>query len=41
MDTIGLETFGVVIAGEKSLHVLEFKHGHDDAETLNIHGRIK
>lgn len=26
-----LETFGIVVAGEQKLHVLECKHGHDDA----------
>jgi len=25
-----LETFGIVVAGEEKLHVLECKHGHDD-----------
>jgi ABC-type Mn2+/Zn2+ transport system ATPase subunit len=25
-----LETFGIVVAGEQKLHVLECKHGHDD-----------
>ncbi len=36
-----LETFGIVIAGEKRLHVLETKHGHDDVERhgLNKPGR--
>jgi ABC-type Mn2+/Zn2+ transport system ATPase subunit len=32
-----LETFGVVIAGDKNLHVLETKHGHDDAGTPHNH----
>ena len=27
-----LETFGIVVTGEKRLHVLETKHGHDDIE---------
>jgi manganese/iron transport system ATP-binding protein/manganese transport system ATP-binding protein/manganese/zinc/iron transport system ATP- binding protein len=27
-----LETFGIVITGEKHLHVLETIHGHDDIE---------
>jgi ABC-type Mn2+/Zn2+ transport system ATPase subunit len=31
-----LETFGVVVTGEKRLHVLETKHGHDDAERLGL-----
>jgi ABC-type Mn2+/Zn2+ transport system ATPase subunit len=26
-----LETFGIVVAGEQKLHVLECKHGHDDS----------
>ncbi len=36
-----LETFGIVITGEKRLHVLETKHGHDDVERhgLNKPGR--
>ena len=28
-----LETFGIVVAGEQKLHVLECKHGHDDGTT--------
>lgn len=31
-----LETFGIVITGEKRLHVLETKHGHDDVERLGL-----
>jgi len=31
-----LETFGIVIAGERKLHVLECKHGHDNAERLGL-----
>jgi ABC-type Mn2+/Zn2+ transport system ATPase subunit len=31
-----LETFGVVVTGEKRLHVLETTHGHDDAERLGL-----
>jgi ABC-type cobalamin/Fe3+-siderophores transport system ATPase subunit len=27
-----LETFGIVVSGEKHLHVLETIHGHDDIE---------
>ena len=27
-----LETFGIVVSGEKRLHVLECQHGHDDLE---------
>jgi ABC-type Mn2+/Zn2+ transport system ATPase subunit len=27
-----LETFGIVVAGEQKLHVLECKHGHDGGE---------
>jgi ABC-type Mn2+/Zn2+ transport system ATPase subunit len=27
-----LETFGIVVAGEQKLHVLECKHGHGDSE---------
>jgi ABC-type Mn2+/Zn2+ transport system ATPase subunit len=27
-----LETFGIVVTGERKLHVLECKHGHDGAE---------
>ncbi|MFH1032596.1 MAG: metal ABC transporter ATP-binding protein [Chloroflexota bacterium] len=27
-----LETFGIVVSGEKRLHVLECQHGHDDME---------
>lgn len=27
-----LETFGIVVAGEQKLHVLECKHGHDGSE---------
>lgn len=27
-----LETFGIVVAGEQKLHVLECKHGHDEGE---------
>ena len=26
-----LETFGIVVSGEKRLHVIEAKHGHDDS----------
>ncbi|MGA9049347.1 MAG: metal ABC transporter ATP-binding protein [Dehalococcoidia bacterium] len=29
-----LETFGIVVAGEKKLHVLECEHGHDHAEQI-------
>lgn len=32
-----LETFGIVVAGEQKLHVLETKHGHDGAEWENVH----
>jgi ABC-type Mn2+/Zn2+ transport system ATPase subunit len=32
-----LETFGVVVAGDKKLHILETKHGHDDAGTPHNH----
>lgn len=31
-----LETFGVVVAGENKLHVLECKHGHDDNERKGL-----
>jgi len=31
-----LETFGVVVAGEGRLHVLECKHGHDDNERQGL-----
>lgn len=31
-----LETFGVVIAGENRIHVLECKHGHDDHERREL-----
>lgn len=31
-----LETFGVVVAGESRLHVLECKHGHDDHERQGL-----
>lgn len=31
-----LETFGVVVAGENKLHVLECKHGHDDHERQGL-----
>jgi len=31
-----LETFGVVIAGEQKLHVLECKHGHDETERQGL-----
>ncbi len=31
-----LETFGVVVAGENRLHVLECKHGHDDNERQGL-----
>jgi len=31
-----LETFGVVIAGENRIHVLECKHGHDDHERKEL-----
>jgi ABC-type Mn2+/Zn2+ transport system ATPase subunit len=34
-DTL-LETFGIVVAGEKKLHVIESKHGHDDVERLGL-----
>ena len=36
-----LETFGIVVTGEKRLHVLETKHGHDEVERhgLNKPGR--
>jgi ABC-type Mn2+/Zn2+ transport system ATPase subunit len=30
-----LETFGIVVAGEKNLHVLETKHGHNDTKRQN------
>ena len=32
-----LETFGIVVAGEQKLHVLETKHGHDGAEWEDVH----
>jgi ABC-type Mn2+/Zn2+ transport system ATPase subunit len=31
-----LETFGIVVAGEERVHVLECKHGHDDVERLGL-----
>jgi ABC-type Mn2+/Zn2+ transport system ATPase subunit len=31
-----LETFGVVVAGENRLHVLESRHGHDDKERQGL-----
>ncbi|MDP2931579.1 MAG: metal ABC transporter ATP-binding protein [Chloroflexota bacterium] len=31
-----LEAFGIVVTGEKRLHVLECKHGHDDMERLGL-----
>ncbi len=31
-----LETFGIVVAGEQKLHVLECKHGHDDIERIGL-----
>ncbi len=31
-----LETFGIVVAGEQRLHVLECKHGHNDVERLGL-----
>ncbi|HXZ95212.1 MAG TPA: ATP-binding cassette domain-containing protein [Dehalococcoidia bacterium] len=31
-----LDTFGIVITGEKRLHVLETKHGHDDVERFDL-----
>jgi ABC-type Mn2+/Zn2+ transport system ATPase subunit len=31
-----LETFGIVVTGEKRLQVLECKHGHDDVERLGL-----
>jgi len=31
-----LETFGVVVAGEGRIHVLECKHGHDDVERQGL-----
>ena len=31
-----LETFGMVVAGEQKLHVLECQHGHDDVERLGL-----
>lgn len=31
-----LETFGIVVAGEKRLHVLECKHGHDGTERFGL-----
>ena len=31
-----LDTFGIVIAGEQKLHVLECKHGHDDTERIGL-----
>jgi ABC-type Mn2+/Zn2+ transport system ATPase subunit len=31
-----LETFGVVITGEKGLHILECTHGHEDATTIQM-----
>ncbi len=33
-----LETFGIVVTGEKRLHVLEAKHGHDDIEQI-VHNK--
>ena len=32
-----LETFGIVVTGERRLHVLECKHGHNDKERLGLH----
>jgi ABC-type Mn2+/Zn2+ transport system ATPase subunit len=32
-----LETFGIVVTGEKHLHVLETIHGHDDIERHGLH----
>lgn len=29
-----LETFGIVVMGEQKMHVLECRHGHDDAERV-------
>jgi manganese/iron transport system ATP-binding protein/manganese transport system ATP-binding protein/manganese/zinc/iron transport system ATP- binding protein len=31
-----LETFGIVVTGEKRLHVLECAHGHDDMERSGL-----
>ena len=31
-----LETFGIVVAGEQKLHVLECKHGHDGGERAGV-----
>jgi ABC-type Mn2+/Zn2+ transport system ATPase subunit len=31
-----LQTFGIVVTGEKRLHVLECKHGHDGDENPNL-----
>ncbi|MDO8568088.1 MAG: metal ABC transporter ATP-binding protein [Dehalococcoidales bacterium] len=31
-----LETFGIVVAGEHKLHVLECKHGHDETERQRL-----
>ncbi len=31
-----LETFGIVVTGEKRVHVLECKHGHDDIERFGL-----
>jgi len=36
-----LETFGVVVAGENKLHVLECKHGHDDKERQGLNRQRK
>jgi ABC-type Mn2+/Zn2+ transport system ATPase subunit len=35
-----LETFGVVIAGEKHLHLLECPHGHDESENIDLQQRL-
>jgi ABC-type Mn2+/Zn2+ transport system ATPase subunit len=32
-----LETFGIVITGEKHLHVFDTIHGHDDNERQGLH----
>lgn len=31
-----LETFGIVVTGEKRVHVLECRHGHDDTERRGL-----
>lgn len=31
-----LQTFGIVVAGEQKLHVLECRHGHDDSERRGL-----